>query len=189
MIEVAKTLLQHGINPLATSMDKRPLSHWNGLQHQLLTTDALPDMFGRASAIAAINGQINGGLMGLDFEGQSHGVDCLFDAWWDSLKSEAKALADRLVYHTTGGGGYHVRFRCPDGVRASQDLAKSQEKQMLVELKGEGGELGCATYYHRSRVRVSAPQLSTTGSIGYRAQNQTGAKNKTSAPSGKRPIA
>ena len=50
MIEVAQTLLQHGINPLATSIDKRPLSRWNDLQHQLLTTDALPDMFGRMRA-------------------------------------------------------------------------------------------------------------------------------------------
>jgi len=143
MIQAATTLLQHGINPLPTDIDKRPLSRWNDLQHQLLSTDALPDMFGRASAIATINGQVSGGVMVLDFEGQSHGVDCLFDAWWDSLKSEAKALADRLIYHTTGGGGYHVRFRCPDGVRASQDLAKSQEKQMLVELKGEGGYTLC----------------------------------------------
>ncbi len=132
MIQAATTLLRHGINPLPTDINKRPLSRWHELQHQRLSADALPDMFGQASAIATINGQVSGGVMVLDFEGQSHGVDCLFDAWWDSLKSEAKALADRLVYHTTGGGGYHVRFRCPGGVRTSQNLAKSQENQVLV---------------------------------------------------------
>ena len=63
MIQAATTLLQHGINPLPTDIDKRPLSRWNDLQHQLLTTDALPDMFERASAIATINGQVSGGLM------------------------------------------------------------------------------------------------------------------------------
>ena len=127
MIEVAQTLLQHGINPLATSIDKRPLSRWNDLQHQLLTADALPDMFGRASAIATINGQVSGGLMVLDFEGQSHGVDCLFEPWLESLQSESKSLTDKLIYHTTGGGGYHVRFRCPSDVRSSQELAKSKD--------------------------------------------------------------
>ena len=143
MIQAATTLLRHGINPLPTDINKRPLSRWHELQHQRLSADALPDMFGQASAIATINGQVSGGVMVLDFEGQSHGVDCLFDAWWDSLKSEAKALADRLVYHTTGGGGYHVRFRCPGGVRTSQNLAKSQENQVLVELRGEGGYTLC----------------------------------------------
>ena len=59
------------------------------------------------------------------------------------MKSEAKALADRLIYHTTGGGGYHVRFRCPSDVRSSQELAKSKDGKVLIELRGKGGYTLC----------------------------------------------
>jgi len=81
--------------------------------------------------------------MVLDFEGQSHGVDCLFEPWLESLQSESKSLTDKLIYHTTGGGGYHVRFRCPSDVRSSQELAKSKDGKVLIELRGKGGYTLC----------------------------------------------
>jgi len=143
MVQEARRLLQHGINPIAIGNNKQALYAWGQLQNELTSVDALPDMFERASAIATINGQVSGGLMVLDFEGQSHGVDCLFEPWLEGLQSESKSLTDKLIYHTTGGGGYHVRFRCPDGVRASQDLAKTVDNRILVELKGEGGYTLC----------------------------------------------
>ena len=143
MIETAKFLLEMGINVVATNDKKQAMHSWASLQSQLAKAEDLAKMFRRATGLATINGRISGGLMVLDFEGPSHGVECMFEPWIRRLRTESGALAKKLVFHTTGGGGVHVRFRCPDDVRSNQDLAKTKDDKVLIELRGEGGYTLC----------------------------------------------
>ena len=143
MIQSAEFLIGKGINVVATNDTKGPAHTWSHLQTQLARLEDLPAMFKRATGLATLNGQISGGLMALDFEGASHGVECVFDQWLQKVKSESELLVEKLIYYTTVGGGYHVRFRCQDEVRPNQDLAKTKDGNLLIELRGEGGYALC----------------------------------------------
>ena len=105
LIEAANNLLSRGINVLAIDGQKKPIHDWKILQTQFADKDNLPKMFQQAKGIATINGQISGGLLTFDFEGKSHGVGCVFDRWLLQIRSQSEVLANKLICHTTAGGG------------------------------------------------------------------------------------
>ena len=143
MIELAKFLLNKGINVVATGGQKRATHSWSHRQNQLTRLEDLPAMFEQATGLATLNSRISGGLMALDFEGSSHGVECVFHGWRQKMETESKPLTEKLIYHSTGGGGVHICFCCPDAVKSNQYLAKTKDGKVLIELRGEGGYALC----------------------------------------------
>ena len=143
MIQSAELLIDKGINVVATNETKGPAHTWSHLQTQLARLEDLPAMFKRATGLATLNGRISGGLMALDFEGSSHGVECVFHGWRQKMETESKPLTKKLIYYSTGGGGVHIRFCCPDAVKSNQYLAKTKDGKVLIELRGEGGYALC----------------------------------------------
>ena len=164
LIEAANNLLSRGINILATDGQKRPIHEWKILQIQFTDKDNLPKMFNRAKGIVTINGQISGGLLTFDFEGKSHGVACVFDRWLLQIRSQSEVLANKLIYYTTGGDGYHARCRYSISSVASQKLAQTSDGKLLIELKGEGGYTICPPTPGYSWVYQGWPSLSVISS-------------------------
>ena len=117
-------------------------------------------MFQQAKGIATINGQISGGLLTFDFEGKSHGVACVFDRWLLQIRSQSEVLANKLICHTTAGGGHHARWRYSISSVASQKLAQASDGKLLIELKGERGYTICPPTPGYSWVYQGWPSLS-----------------------------
>lgn len=82
------------------------------------------------SAIGVICGVVSGHLEVLDFDDGS-----LFAPWFEMVKP----IAQQLPIVRTGGGGYHVLYRCSTispGCKIATD--PSREKETLIESRGEG---------------------------------------------------
>lgn len=76
-------------------------------------------------------GAISGGLEVLDFDDGS-----LFNPWYRKVSR----IADKLPIVETGGGGWHVLYRC-DEIGGNNKIAvdPNREKKTLIETRGEGG--------------------------------------------------
>lgn len=107
---------------------------WLPYQERLPTPDELRRwLSGGVKAFAAVCGPISGGLLILDFE---------FEDYFHRWHQEVGELADALTIQRTGGGGYHVAFRCPQP-GPSQKLAwhpdtdNPEGRVIAIETRGE----------------------------------------------------
>lgn len=114
-------------------------------------------------AIGIVGGAVSGGLEVIDFDDGS-----LFEPW----KREAGAIVDRLPVVSTGGGGWHVFYRCSEGGRNCKiAIDPSREKPTLIETRGQGGfvvAVGSPKHTHSSGkpyVHVSGPKLTDIPTI------------------------
>jgi hypothetical protein len=144
------TLLAHaqqyhaaGLSVLpARRKEKRPaIPFWKEYQSQLPSANHIVAWFANApDAICVICGQVSGNLEVLDFDNQGE----LFDAWRASIPQE---ICDRLVIEKTPSGGYHVAYRCQEGISGNLKLAmglRDGKRMTLIETRGEGGLVLCA---------------------------------------------
>ncbi|MBS3822105.1 MAG: AAA family ATPase, partial [Phycisphaerae bacterium] len=91
-------------------------------------------------ALCLLCGAVSGHLEALDFDQGGE----LFDAW---CKAVPAALLGRLVISATPSGGWHVVYRCSEGVCGNLKLAQRKTPDgivTLIETRGAGGLVLCA---------------------------------------------
>ena len=84
------------------------------------------------AGIALVCGAISGNLEVLDFDFDAENV---FWQWQESLPFRIQA---EMTAVRTGGGGYHVIYRC-DRICRCTKIAMTLEQQVIIESRGEGG--------------------------------------------------
>ncbi len=148
------------IVPMRLDGSKWPtLDSWKPYQSRIANDDELSKWFSHdLRGVGIVCGFISGGLEVLDFDDGS-----LFEPW----RQQVKSIVERLPVVETGGGGWHVLFRCYEiggNVKIACDPQR-REKETLIEAKGEGGLIvaeGNPCAVHKSGlpyVQYSGPYL------------------------------
>ena len=140
-LDRAKMFTDAGISIIPCGVDKRPMIAWSDYQNRIATDDDLKEWFGdRPVQIATICGQVSQNLMVIDFDKVKIGEfkdSCVYRNWTET--ETAKRLMPILVINSTPSGGFHLRFRIRHQVEGNQKLAMTDDGQVLIETRGEGG--------------------------------------------------
>lgn len=142
MLQAARKYVSAGLNPIPVApKTKKAQVAWGRLQRERPDSIELASMFERAEGIAVICGQVSGFLEVIDFDAPE-----LYHKWRGSLGEGGHgALLDGLVVQGTPRGGYHVAYRCKDGIAGNMKLAmllpkdEAQVPFIGIETRGEGG--------------------------------------------------
>jgi len=133
--------------PESEEMDERGHFQrtWKPYQERLPTVAELCRWFGSAQppGIAIICGRVSGNLELLDFDQDAHE---LFGTWSRLVAEQCPGLVERLSVVKTprAGGGYHVRYRCPQvtipgNTKLASDPELPRGQRTLIETRGEKG--------------------------------------------------
>ena len=158
--KVAKEYRDAGLSviPIKLGGPKSPaISSWTPYRERLATDAELDQWFARPHGIGLVCGFVSGRLEAIDFDDGS-----LFEPW----RQLVKPIVERLVVVETGGGGWHVLYRCNEiGSNVKIACDPNREKQTLIETRGEGGYIvaeGSPCSVHTSGlpyVQYSGPYL------------------------------
>lgn len=119
---------------------------WETFKHTHATPDELRDWIAKgARALAAITGEISGGLEVIDFDVIERTGEYLYPEWAEDVAD----LADGLPSQATGGGGRQIAYRYPlrDGQTRDGNLKLAylpdaetrRGESVAIETRGEGG--------------------------------------------------
>jgi putative DNA primase/helicase len=147
LLTIAQHLTAAGISviPIRPDGSKAPaISEWGPYQNRIAAGAEISAWFGNGhvSGIAAIGGEVSGGLEVIDFDQPE-----LFREWADLLKEQgAIDLLKLLVIVQTPSGGWHVYYRCQE-VKGNKKLAQKSDstpqnphgRKTLIETRGRGG--------------------------------------------------
>ena len=129
------------IIPIRADGSKAPaLSGWKSYQSKIAAPKTLDKWFANGNrGIAIICGQVSGNLEVIDFDDPA-----AFESWKRLVEKQGGSnLIRKLVIAETPRGGYHVYYRCSDGVEGNQKLAQRTDSngklKVLIETRGEGG--------------------------------------------------
>jgi Bifunctional DNA primase/polymerase, N-terminal len=144
--------------PTREDGSKAPIATWREYQRRLSTEEEIRRWYGRCTGIGIVCGEVSGRLEMLEFEGRA-----ATEGFWQEFKNAAAEtglydLLERIKHgygERTPSGGFHLLYRCPDGVEGNLELAKrppTEEEaadderagkrptpRVLVETRGEGG--------------------------------------------------
>ena len=138
MHSAAEKYNKAGLKVLPVKKDKSPLlpGRWNEGMN--------PDQFADAYGIGVICGQISGGVECLDFDNHQN------DAKERLTEFMNQCELSGLTVIKTGGGGYHVLYRC-EQTEGNQKLARVPIKEngklrpdAVIETKGDNGYIVAA---------------------------------------------
>ncbi len=138
---------------------KAPIGGWRQYERRLSTEEEIRRWYARGlTGLGIVCGEVSGHLEMLEFEGRA-----VAEGLWQEFKNAAaqtdlRDLLERIKLgygERTPSGGYHVLYRCPDGVEGNLELAKRPPNEeeaadderagkrpsprVLVETRGEGG--------------------------------------------------
>lgn len=148
-LDLARAYVSAGVSviPLKTDGTKAPaLASWNEYRKRFAADDELRRWFRRPAGIGLVCGVQSNGLEVLDFDEDP--VETMLE--WAKILPEG--LLDRLTIVATGGGGFHVPYRC-ESVTGNTKIAMAAEGGVLIESRGDGGYVvgvGSATGVHSS---------------------------------------
>lgn len=149
-IKIPLSYLECGFSVIPTSREsKRPLYRWKRYKQERAKEAWVRRWWNEnpTANLAIVCGCVSQGLQVIDFD---HRADDVFPQWCDLLP---EILFNKLPVVRTGKG-YHVWFRvAAENVRPSTKLALSEERDVLVELKGEGGYIIAPPSWHQGANR------------------------------------
>lgn len=127
--------------PVRTDGTKAPAVNWKSYQSRIADTRTIKSWFCTDSyGIAIVTGRVSGNLEVIDFDDST-----CFKPWRklaEQLLGGAELLM-KLPVVRTPAGGFHLYYRCKDGVEGSQKLALRKgpdgKPRVLIETRGEGG--------------------------------------------------
>ncbi len=118
--------------PLRLDGSKAPsIPRWKQLQNRKPADAEIDNWFARPAGVAVVCGQVSGGLEVLDFD---HDAEYVFANW----SAMVEPILCCLPVVETPSGGFHVYYRCYEYCN-NQKLALSENKNVLIETRGEGG--------------------------------------------------
>jgi putative DNA primase/helicase len=137
---------------------KAPIAKWREYERRMSTEHEIRRWYGRCTGVGLVCGEVSGRLEMLEFEGRA-----VAEGLWQEFKNAAAQtglydLLERIKHgygERTPSGGFHLLYRCDDGVEGNLELAKrppTEEEaadderagkrpspRVLVETRGEGG--------------------------------------------------
>lgn len=131
--------------PVRSDGSKAPgLASWKEYQQRQPTIDELVQWFGHgAQGIGVLTGEISGHLEMLELEGRAILNGALARLKDHADNHEALGLLDRVIggyCEQTPSVGIHLLYRVEGGgVRRNTKLARTADRQVLAETRGEGG--------------------------------------------------
>lgn len=139
MLEAARAFASKGVSVVPTKANKTPAVAWASFQSHIPTAIELATMFADAVGVGAVCGRVSGCLECIDFDDPE-----LYPLWRETLEINGyEGLLALLVVQQTQNGGYHVVYRCADGVQGNLKLAWAMDdalgKRIRIETRGEGG--------------------------------------------------
>ena len=172
LLDAALRLNAAGIVPLPVRTDgsKAPgLYTWKAYQETHPTVDDLCTWFGGTSTdgIGVLTGAISGGLEMVELEGRAMQEGALTLLQGYALDNGAGELLARIVTgysETTPSGGLHLLYKVNGEVRRNTKLARTLDRQVLAESRGEGGFVVVAPSFGRSHP-TGEPWYMRAGSI------------------------
>lgn len=149
----------YGIATLPLGLNNRPvgIKEWKPLQFRLSEKPDLESLFSEAPCLGVIGGQVSGNLEIIDVDTKNDLTGNLWQDFSGALRNRLGSLYSALVIAGTRSGGYHIFYRCPEGVGNNDKLAKRdatpEEKadalsrntknrihdKTIIETRGEGG--------------------------------------------------
>jgi len=142
LLEQAQQLAASGLSvvPIKSDGSKSPaVSSWKPYQSQIATPRELKRWSRNGYGIGIVAGKVSGNLEVIDFDDPA-AFEC-----WKRLVGELGGvdLFKRLAIVKTPTGGFHLYYRCKDGVEGNQKLAQRKDSngklKVLIETRGEGG--------------------------------------------------
>lgn len=128
--------------PAATDSSKRPAVNWKHYQDQRPERDALAQMLNGTDGIGLVCGPISGNLEMIELEaravteGLGHQLAQLLT---DHGAADLWGRITRGYTETTPSGGVHYLYRVDGPPRGNTKLARSADKEVLIETRGNGG--------------------------------------------------
>jgi len=142
MMDQAHHLTESGFSviPIKSDGSKAPaVSSWKPYQSQIATPGEVKRWSRNGYGIGIVAGKVSGNLEVIDFDDPA-AFEC-----WKKLVGELGGvdLLKMLVIVKTPTDGFHVYYRCSDGVEGNQKLAQRRgsdgKLRVLIETRGEGG--------------------------------------------------
>ena len=144
----ALTCLEQGISiipitPASERGSKRPAVPWKTYQQKLATRgDAARWFHDRAHGLAAVCGEISGGLIMIELEGRAANM---LPQLRETSRERGPETADLFHKLTTGwaevspSGGFHFYARTPENTHGNRKLARTPDGTVLAETRENGG--------------------------------------------------
>ena len=131
------------ITPATGRGSKRPAVPWKTYQTQRPTREDAYKWFAQKQhGLAAVCGEISGGLIMIELEGRAAG---LLPALRETSQERGPETADLFHKLTTGwaeispSGGFHFYARTPENTHGNRKLARTREGIVLAETRENGG--------------------------------------------------
>lgn len=157
--------------PVRTDGSKAPgLQTWKAYQDKHPSLDETLAWFGGTATdgVGVLTGAISGQLEMLELEGRAIESGAMDLLWAYAIDNDAAELLGRVVLgyqEGTPSGGVHFLYRISDGVaRRNTKLARTADRQVLAETRGEGGFVVVAPSFGRSHQTGAAWEMQA-GSI------------------------
>ncbi|MEM6473596.1 MAG: bifunctional DNA primase/polymerase [Planctomycetota bacterium] len=158
----ARGWLSAGVSVVPVMLDgsKRPARAWKPYMKRLPTDEELVEWFAHGGVgFGLVCGVVSSGLEVIDFDLDP---DRVFWSWWSEIPL---SIRSRLPVVETGGGGYHVMYRC-ERVCGNKKIATPRgTSKPYIETRGEGGYIigvGSPVCVHESckpYIQVMGPEL------------------------------
>ena len=130
-------LLAAGLSVIPTGEDKRPVVDWKAFQARRATVEESQG-WAPAHGLGVICGPVSGGLFCIDVDQKNDPSKKLMREYADLIREQAPDLLSRVVVERTPSGGFHIVARCAK-VIPNLKLARTRDRQVLIETRGEGG--------------------------------------------------
>jgi hypothetical protein len=157
LIEAAEAFILEGLNPLPLKSDGAPALE-KGHNFLYEPINDVENRFARAKRIGIACGKVSDGFYAIDFD--CHNGQNVTPYYNEFVKNDYVAsLINRglLSVYKTKRSGFHVYFRCPDLVMQGVVLARYEDKNTLIEVRGNGQYIAVhpsAGYTHHAGVEL-----------------------------------
>lgn len=137
-----------GISVLPADLkSKKPYNNmkWKIYQQVIMSVELINELFAMDDVqLSVICGKVSGHLEIIDIDNHFGDSDKMFAAYKELIDNTAVGLWEKLTIERTQRGGYHLFYRCPEGIEKNQKLASrmkpdGKEADVLIETRGEGG--------------------------------------------------
>jgi len=155
--------------PVRTDGSKAPALQWKNYQAKHPTLDELLSWYGgtQFDGLGVLTGAISGNLEMVELEGRAVLGDALPRLREFAADNDAADLLTRVMdgyMEYTPSGGLHILYRISDGLaRRNTKLARTAERQVLSESRGEGGFVVVAPSFGRSHITGTAWTMESGG--------------------------
>jgi len=141
ILHEAQRLVKSGLSiiPIRPDGSKAPaVSQWKPYQAKVVNPGVLPFWFDSGkNGLAVVAGKVSKNVEIIDFDDPASFGD------WEAIVKIAggSGLLEKLPIVMTPSPGFHVYYRCKDGVEGNQKLAQRKGKgpEVMIETRGEGG--------------------------------------------------